>query len=87
MKKRNSVSIALLIMIGVTISGCRSADAEGKNVRRTEFRISSVPESRLGYGVGMSGSDKDSVNERISENWRRDLILGRGTVLCTEPHK
>ena len=87
MKKRNSVSIALLIMIGVTICGCESPDAEGKNVRRTEFRISSVPESRLGYGVGMSGSDKDSVNERISENWRRDRILGRGTVLCTEPHK
>lgn len=87
MKKRNSAFIALLIIMGVMICGCRPADAEGKNVRRTEFRISSVPDSRLGYGVGISGPEKDSVNERISENWRRDLILGRGTVLCTEPGK
>ena len=84
-RRTGLLSLSFLLFTGAVCCGCGPTPADGMNVRKTEFKISSVTKIWPGYVTDTSRSQQDDVYEKISENWRRDILLGRGSLLCTEP--
>lgn len=87
MKKKSLMYFALLLLVSVTMNGCTKAASDGKNVGKTEFRLGPAQGMRFNSVADTPKAHSDEVNEKINENWKRDLILGRGTGLCTEDAK
>lgn len=86
-RRTGLLSLSFLLFTGAVCCGCGSTSADGMNVRKTQFKIKAVPNTQLGYTADTSHSRRNEVHEKICENWKRDLILGRGAILCTEPQK
>ena len=85
-RRTGLLSLSFLLFTGAVCCGCGSTPVDGMNVRKTEFRISSVTKTWPGYVADTSGSQKNDVHDRISENWQRDLVLGRGSLLYPVVH-
>ncbi len=78
------LAIGSLLLSGVICCGCRSSHVVEDTAGRTEFRIAMPANSLFVSNADSSRSKRNEINERVSANWHRDLVVARGSSLCVE---